>query len=85
MIKTNKYIFSKSKKLGAANIEYVDLNKDEISMFKIVDFIKTEASKLIKEGDIAVIKTKDVPPCYLPNLLKDPFQVETLLKDNYNN
>ena len=53
-------------------------------MFKIVDFIKTEASKLIKEGDIAVIKTKDVPPCYLPNLLKDPFQVETLLKDNYN-
>ena len=53
-------------------------------MFKTVDFIKTEAAKLIQEGDIAVIKTKDVYPCYFPNLMKDPFQVETLLKDNYN-
>ena len=57
MIKINKYIFSKSKKSGTYNIEYVDLNKDEVNASENVDFTKTEASKLIKEGDIAVIKT----------------------------
>ena len=56
----NKYIFGKSKKLGATTIEYVDLNEDEVNDFNN-DLTETETSKLFKR-DIAVIKTEDDYP-----------------------
>ena len=59
MTKMNKHIFNKSKKSGAATTEYVDLNENEVNQFENADFSKNGASKLIKDGDIAVIKTED--------------------------
>ena len=39
---------------------------------------------MIDKGDIAAIKSEDDHPCYLLKLMKDPFEVETVLKDDYN-
>lgn len=35
----------------------MDLNDDEVNQFENAEFMETEASKFIKESDIAVIKT----------------------------
>lgn len=79
----NKHIFSKSKKSRAATIKYI-LNEDKLNEFENADFTETEASILIKKGDIAVIKSQDDYPYYLLKMLKDPFEVETFLKGDYN-
>ena len=39
---------------------------------------------MIEKGDIAAIKSEDDHPYYLLKLMKDPFEVETVLKDDYN-
>ena len=62
----------------------MDFNDDEVNEFENAEFMDTEASKFIKEGDIAGIKTGGDYPYYLPNLLRDPFEDESSLKDDYN-
>ena len=44
---------------------------------------ETEASKLIQEGDIAVIKTGDDHPYYLLKLTKDPYETMSFTTDGY--
>ena len=46
--------------------------------------MEKEASRLIQEGDIAVIKTGDDHPYYLLKLLRDPFETEATISDDYN-
>ena len=41
MIKINKHISSKSKISGAATVEYVDWNEDEVNDFENADFTET--------------------------------------------
>ena len=61
----------------------MDLNEDEVDELENAKFMETEASKLIRNGDIAVIKTGDDHPYYLLKLLRDPFETETTVSDDY--
>ena len=45
--------------------------------------MESEASKLIQNGDIAVIKTGDDHPYYLLKLTKESYETEELVKDDY--
>ena len=82
-ITLKKHVFSKSRK-SASTPEYVDLSEDEVNELENAELMETEASKLIREGDIAVIKTGDDHPYYLLKLLRDPFETETTVSDDYN-
>ena len=79
------HVFRKTKKSygDLSDDEYRDLNKDEINELESAEFMETEASKLI-QGDIAVIVTGDDHPYYLLKLLKDPYETEGTLSDDYN-
>ena len=48
------------------------------------EYFKSEASKLILKGDIAVIKTGDDHPYYLLKLMKDPYETQETITDSYN-
>ena len=48
------------------------------------EYFKSEASKLILKGDIAVIKTGDDHPYYLLKLTKDPYETQETITDSYN-
>ena len=48
------------------------------------EYFKSEASKLILKGDIAVIKTGDDHPYYLLKLRKDLYETQEIITDSYN-
>ena len=60
-----------------------DICDDEFDELEI-EYFKSEASKLILKGDIAVIKTGDDHPYYLLKLTKDPYETQETITDSYN-
>ena len=78
MITLQKHVFTSAGKQKQKQND-IDLNEDEISELENAEFLETEASKLIQEGDIAVIKTGD----YLLKLAKDLYETTSLTTDGY--
>ena len=78
-ITMNKQVFSKiNRKNTTKNVdldenEYGDWNEEEIDELENEQFMESEASRLVQEGDINVIKTGDNHPYYLHKLFRDPF------------
>ena len=60
-----------------------DICDDEFDELEI-EYFKSEASKLILKGDIAVIKTGDDHPYYLLKLTKDQYETPETITDSYN-
>ena len=74
------------------NLHNFDCQKDDQSSdiacdyFKVnsEEFLVTEASQLIKQGDIALSKAGDEHPYYLLRLFCDPYTAESTITDGYN-
>ena len=60
-----------------------DLDEDEVRERDEEDYIESDASKVMVQGDIVVIKTSDDYPYYLLQLTDDPFETENIVSDDY--
>ena len=81
MITLQKHVFTSAGKRKQKQND-IDLNEDEISELENAEFLETEASKLIQEGDIVVIKMRR-PLLLPPKLTKDPYETTSLTTDGY--
>ena len=59
-------------------------NDKEIEGIGSAQFIVTEASHFIQEGDITVMKTDDDHPYYHLKLLANPYGTEEMVTDDYH-
>ena len=90
IITLKKHVFSTTGKRKTADPHAsdteinMDLNDDEINERESAEFMESEASKLIKGGDIALIKTGDDHSHYLLKSSKDPYETEGVVSDDYN-
>jgi len=55
-----------------------DFDKDEVRERDEEEYIESDASKVIAQGDIAVIKTADDYPYYLLQLIDNPFETKEI-------
>ena len=61
-----------------------DISEDEFDELDEIEYLKSEASKLILKGDIALIKTGDDHHYYLLKLTKDSNETQETITDSYN-
>ena len=82
----HKFVIKSSKKKSGDETdddETNELDEEEQAEWE-EEYIETEASKFIQEGDIAIIKTGDDYQYYLLKLTSNPYELQELTTDDYN-